>query len=305
MVVDSTLRRLRAFVELAEQLHFGRTASHLFVTQQALSKQIATLEAEVGVALVQRTTRSVALTPAGELFRDACRRALRELDAGVEAIRGDPGILQLGLIVLGALELTEPLLSEFRHTRPGSEIVTRQFTFADPSAGLADGSSDVAVVRLPIDVPGLRVQRLFVEPRAVAVPTDHPLAAAPSVHVRQLLDETITVSSATDQRYRRFWTLAKYRTTPMPTPLVARSHAEEMELVASGRALSITSACTARLTPHAGVSIRPIVDIPGTECAIAWRGEATTTLISDFVDGARRVLERETTLLEAIEHPRL
>ena len=183
-------------MELAEQLHFGRTAEHLFITQQALSKQIATLEAEVGVTLVQRTTRSVALTPAGELFRDACRRSLRELDAGVEAIRGDPGILQLGLIVLGALELTDPLLAEFRRTRPASEIVTRQFTFADPSAGLADRSSDAAIVRLPIDVTGLRVQRLFVEPRVVAVPVGHALAGRPRVGVHELLDETITVSSA-------------------------------------------------------------------------------------------------------------
>lgn len=277
----------------------------MFVTQQALSKQIATLEAEVGVSLVHRTTRAVKLTPAGELFLEASRRALRELDAGVEAIRGDPGILRLGLIVLGGLELTEPILSEFRLTRPGSEIVTRQFTFADSSAGLADRSSDLAIVRLPIDVPGLRTQRLFVEPRVIAVPSDHPLAAQKSVSVHDVLDERITVSNAADQKYRRFWTLEKYRSSPMPTPILTRSHAEEMELVASGRAVSITSACAARLTPHPGVSFVQIRDIPGTECAIAWRADEWSTLVSDFVEGARRVLDRERELLHSIEAPAL
>ncbi|UUT36228.1 LysR family transcriptional regulator [Microbacterium elymi] len=275
----------------------------LFVSQQALSKQIATLEAEVGVTLFTRTTRAVELTPAGELFVQACRRALAELDAGVEAIRGDPGILQLGLIVLGALELTEPILAEFRHARPGSEIVTRQFTFADPSAGLADRSSDVAVVRLPIDVPGLRTERLFVEPRVVVVPSRHPIAAQPDVAVAELLGERITVSNATDERYHRFWTLADHRATPMPAPILARSHAEEIEIVASGRALSISSACAARLTPHPDVRFVPIRDVPGTECAIAWRADQESPLIRDFVDAARRVRERETALVSSIEHP--
>jgi len=300
--VDS-IKRIRAFVVLAEELNFGRAASRLFVTQQALSKQIATLEAEVGVALVHRTTRSVALTPAGETFVEACRRGLAELDAGVDLIRGEPGILRLGLIVLGALELTDPILDEFRRARRGSEIVARQFPFADPSAGLADRSSDLAIVRLPIDVPDLRVQRLFAEPRVVAVPVGHPLAREEGVDVAAILAERITVSTAKDGRYRRFWTLEKYRTEPMPTPLVARSHAEELEFVAEGRALSITSACAARMTPRPDVVFVPIRDVPGTECAIAWRVDDETPLIRDFVDGARRVLRREPDLVRAIEHP--
>ena len=135
---------------LAEHRHFGRAARQLFVSQQALSKQIATLEAEVGTVLVRRTTRAVELTSAGEVFLVACRDALRRLDAGVDAVRADPGILRLGLVVLGALELTEPLLAAFRQRRPSTEVVPRQFTFEDPSAGLADRFSDLAVVRLPI-----------------------------------------------------------------------------------------------------------------------------------------------------------
>jgi DNA-binding transcriptional LysR family regulator len=304
-VVDSSTRRLRAFVALAEHRHFGRAAREVFVSQQALSKQITTLEAEVGVALVRRTSRSVELTSAGELFLVSCREALRAFDAGVDAARGDPGFIRVGLVVLGALELTEPILAAFRECRPGCEVVLRQFAFSDPSAGLADWSSDVAIVRLPITVAGLRVQRLFVEPRVVAVSTSHPLARHASVSVRDVLPERMTVSTASDEGYRRFWTLTDYRSAPMPAPIPVRSHAEELELVASGRAVSVTSACAARLTPRPEVCFVPIRDVPGTECALAWRAEDETELIRECIDAAREVVERERSLLRSIEHPAL
>ena len=303
--MDTSTRRLRSFIELAEQLHFGRTAQHLFVTQQALSKQIATLEAEVGIELVSRTTRSVELTPAGEQFLRSCRRAIRELDEGVAAIREDPGILRLGMVMLGALELTEPILSEFRASRPASEIITRQFTFADPSAGLADRSSDIAIVRVPIDIGGLNMHRLFVEPVVVAVSSAHAIASMESVSVDDLANERITMSNASGHRYRRFWTLAKYRSAPMPTPVLSRSHAEQMGLVASGRALSITSAASARLTPHPGVSFVRIREVAGTRCVIAWRGEEDSPLIRDFIAGAKRVVAHEKELIRFIENPTL
>jgi DNA-binding transcriptional LysR family regulator len=303
LVVDSTTRRLRAFVALADQRNFGRAARQVFVTQQALSKQIATLEAEVGVPLVRRTTRSVELTTAGERFLVAAREALQALDAGVDAIRGDPGIVRLGLVVLAALELTAPILAAFRHSRPATEIVTRQFTFADPSAGLADRSSDLAIVRLPITVPDLRSQPLFAEPRTVALAAGHPLAGQHSVEVGDLLHERITVSTTTDPAYHRFWTLGDHRSEPMPTPIPVRTHAEELDVVASGRALSVTSACAARLTPHPGVRFVRIRDVPETVCALAWRAPDETDLTRQFVGVVRSVLEQERALVDAIEHP--
>jgi DNA-binding transcriptional LysR family regulator len=303
LVVDSTTLRLRAFVALAEHRNFGRAAREVFVTQQALSKQIATLETEIGVPLVNRTTRVVELTAAGEVFLTACREALHTFDAGVEAVRGDPGIIRLGLVVLAALELTEPILAGFRDRRRASEIITRQFTFRDPSAGLADDASDIAIVRLPITLPGLRSLRLFEEPRVAALAADHPLARRKSVEVINLVRERMTVSTAEDEVYLRFWTLADYRSVPMLAPIPVRTHAEELEVVASGRAISVTSACAARLTPHPGVHFVPISDIPGTVCALAWRAADETELIRQFVETAQLVLEQERELVRTIEHP--
>jgi DNA-binding transcriptional LysR family regulator len=302
--VESTTRRLRAFVALAEHGHFGRAAQTTFVSQQALSKQIATLEAEVGAALVRRTSRSVELTPAGETFLAACRDALRIIDDAVDGLRGDPGFMRVGLVVLGALELTEPILETFRARRPGCEVVLRQFPFEDPSAGLADGASDVSVVRLPITLPGMRTQPLFAEPRVAAVAITHRLARAASISVQALRDERMTTSTATDEAYRRFWTLLDQLPGTKHPPIPVRSHAEELEVVASGRAISVTSACAARLTPHPGVRFVPLTDVPATVCALAWRAEDETAAVREFVDGATAVLRHEAGLLHAIEQPR-
>lgn len=303
--MDTSTRRLRAFVALTETRNFGRAARELFVSQQALSKQIATLEAEVGSPLVRRSTRVVELTAAGERFLTACREALGALDAGVDAVRSDPGIVRLGLVVLGALELTDPIRAAFADARPATEVVSRQYTFLDPSAGLADRSSDLAIVRLPITLDGMRSHALFAEPRAVALAVDHPLARQASVGVQDLLSERMTMSPATDPAYLRFWSLADFRAAPMPAPMPIRTHAEELEVVASGRAVSVTSACAARLTPHAGVRFVPIHDVPATVCGLAWRAEEETELIRDFVAAARLVVERERDLVHAIEHPAL
>jgi len=106
--VDSSTRRLRSFQVLADELNFSRAAQRLFLTQQALSKQIATLESELGVALVQRTSRTVTLTDAGERFLAACRDTLAVFDAGVADTRriagAAPVVLRLGFFVLAALE---------------------------------------------------------------------------------------------------------------------------------------------------------------------------------------------------------
>lgn len=303
--VDSTTRRLRAFVALAEHRHFGNAARTIFVSQQALSKQIATLEAEVGVLLVRRSPRSVELTSAGELFLAACRDALSSLDAAVDFMRGRSGYLRVGLVVLGAVELTDLILDAFRARRPGCELVLRQFPFRDPSAGLADRTSDLAVVRLPITVPGLRLHRLFAEPRVAAVAASHPLAQRADVKVRMLLRERLTVSTAPDDAYRRFWALMDHRSVRPRPPIPVRSHAEELEVVASAQAISITSACAARLTPHSGVRFVSITDIPKTECALAWRTEDETPEVCEFIHAASRVLDRERPLLAAIEDPQL
>jgi DNA-binding transcriptional LysR family regulator len=308
--VDLQTRRLRYFVALAEELHFSRTAARLHIAQQALSKQIRELEETVGAQLLQRSTRKVELTPAGAAFVDAARATLAALDDGVEAARrlarGDAGTLRLGYVVGGALELTRPILEEFARRHPRVELELREYGHEDRSAGLTEGSADVAFLRPPISAPDVALETLFVEPLLVALPLGHRLAGRASVSVRELVAEPIAVGESHDVVAERFWTLDAYREPGAARRILhAHSVTEELSLVSAGVACAITSAAVARYTPHPSVRYVPIEDGPGAELALAWRNDARGALVERFLDTARAVRERETELVRAIEHPDL
>lgn len=300
-------RRLRYFVAVADELHFSRAAAKLFVSQQALSKQIQELENAIGTPLLVRSTRSVELTSAGQAFLPACRDVLARLNAGVEAVRatgsGQRGTLRLGFFVLAALELTTPILTQFSATHPDVTVVMHEYTYNDPSAGLADESSDLAIVRLPIALPDLCTEPLFSEPRVVAVAANHPLAGRDRISVEELAGERMTSATNDDPAFRRFWGLEEFLHTPAPPAIQTTSHAEELEVVATGRACSITAACAARFAPHTAVRFIPIDDVPPAVTALAWRPPAESPLTREFVAVASAVRDREADLVRAIEHP--
>jgi DNA-binding transcriptional LysR family regulator len=310
-VVDLSTRRLRYFVAVAEELHFSRAAARLFVSQQGLSRQIRDLEDDLGVPLFERSTRKVELTPAGAAFLPACRDILDRLDEATRVARntgqGLDGTLNLGFFVLAALELTTPILTEFSNRYPQVQVVMQEFAYRDPSAGLAEGSSDLAIVRLPIALPDLRSAPLFTEPRVVAVATSHRLAARERISVRDLDGERLTRAANSDPEFRRFWSLADYLPDSVASAVETTSHAEELEVVATGQACSITAACAARYAPHAGVRYLCIDDVPGVTTALAWRAGGSYPQPSPradrFVELALQVRDRETDLVAAIEHP--
>lgn len=308
-IVDVSTRRLRYFVAVADELHFSRAAAKLFVSQQALSKQIHELEDALGTPLLKRTTRRCELTPAGQAFLPACREMLDRLDEATRAARmadqGAQSTLHLGFFVLAALELTTPILTEFAARHPEIRVVMREFAYHDPTAGLADGSSDLAIVRLPITLPDLRSAPLFSEPRVVAVSTRHPLASRNRVSVRELAGERMSSAVNSDPEFRRFWGLADYLPRAARPAIETTSHAEELEVVATGQACSITAACAARYAPHAGVRFIPIDDIPGVTTALAWRAGNRSAQTERFIDIAQTVRDREAEIIRAIEHPQI
>ncbi|MFC3577433.1 LysR family transcriptional regulator [Streptomyces yaanensis] len=307
--MDVSTWRMRGFVAVAEELHFSRAAVRLNIAQQALSKQIQDLEAELRTQLFVRTSRSVELTPAGAEFLDVCRATLKTFDDGVRSVRnvglGSSGTLTLGFYTLAMLELTTPVLQEFGRRFPDAHVDIQEYTFVDPSAGLASGQSDLAVVRLPVSAPGIEWEVLFTEPRVVVLAASHPLANRDRVSAAEIADEQLTIGRVEDPIYRDFWTLAKHRTAPLKPPIETSSHMQELEIVATGRACSITAACASRFTPHAGVRFVVIDDVPGVQTALAWRAGDASPLVGQFVDVARQVRDRQPELIQTIEHPTL
>jgi DNA-binding transcriptional LysR family regulator len=139
-----------------------------------------------------------------------------------------------------------------------------------------------------------------------ALPRGHALAQRDGVSVRELVQEPIAMRETDDAAVQAFWTLEAYRDPGVTGRIVAaHSVTEELSLVAAGLACAITSAASARYTPHPSVRYVPIDDGPGAELSVAWRDDAENALVDRFLEAARAVRERETELVRAIEHPEL
>ncbi|QXJ20962.1 LysR family transcriptional regulator [Actinomadura graeca] len=188
------LRRLRYFVAVADEGHFGRAAERLHIAQPPLSLQIKKLEGEVGVTLLDRSTRRVALTPAGERFLARAKAILAAVDeARAEAVRvaaGEAGRVSIGFIGTATYAVLPALARRLRADLPDVELDLKgEMLTPDQVDALHDGRLDLAVVRTPIPDTELDVRPLRRERLIVALPRDHPLAAGGEVDLRNLREE--------------------------------------------------------------------------------------------------------------------
>lgn len=182
-------RLLRPFVVLAEELHFGRAAQRLHVTQPALSQQVKRLEGQVGVELFARTRASVELTEAGEAILEPARAAVGAADeaesVAAELADAERGRLRIG-ISPGTHELAQRLLAELRARRPRLILEAKQDNSGVLCADVAAGQLDVAIAFEPEEVAGTVCEEISREPAVVAVAAGHPLAARQRVALAEL-----------------------------------------------------------------------------------------------------------------------
>lgn len=190
------LRQLRYLVTLAEERHFTRAAAREHIAQPALSQQIQRLETEVGLALVERTTRHVAMTGAGEMLVARARRILAEVDdarAELATLAGVKG----GRLAVGALHTMGPvdlslLLSSFHRNHPAVELTVREQSSEELAAMLRDDVIDLAFLSVTehIQSRGLELRRLVTEELVAVLPTHHPLAGRESVALSELATDS-------------------------------------------------------------------------------------------------------------------
>ncbi|MGO4754219.1 LysR family substrate-binding domain-containing protein, partial [Streptomyces sp. 2MCAF27] len=186
-----------------------------------------------------------------------------------------------------ANEATQPIVAEFSRRRPGWRAQMRQASWANPSAGLADGEADVALVRLPF--PGrhtLRVTPLFTEPRCVALATAHPLAARDVIPFRALWDEPFVAAPAESGPWRDYWLAVDEREDhPVRIGAVTDQPDDWLNAIANGYGIALAPESAARFYARPGIVYRPVTGVSPSRVAVAWTpADDDNPVVQDFVN---------------------
>jgi DNA-binding transcriptional LysR family regulator len=296
------LRELRVFLALAEELHFGRTAERLQLTPSRVSQTLRQLEHKLGLQLVHRTSRRVALTPSGEEFladvRPAYDRLAGVLESANAAARSLEGTLRLGLLSgpAGGPHLVE-IVRAFEALHPESKVEIVQMAWADPVGRLRDGEIELMASWLPLEQPDLVVgPTLTVQPRVLAVARDHPLAERVAVDFEELADHRVVRFGNWPKEVDEAVVPAR---TPAGRPIPGtrirideRTLLELPVLVARGELVFPTVASAEAYMGGPGLAFVPIEGMPPLRSALVWRRRARDARLREFIRVAREVLRR-------------
>ncbi len=291
------MRDLRYFVAVAEELHFTRAAERLYVSQPALSKQIRALERQLGAELFRRDRQAVTLTPVGTALLPYAERMLALWAEGSSAL-AEVSAAERSTLVVGMSTspgrggLLPAIRSRFTAARPEAVVRLRQVSWDDPTAGLADGGADVAFVWLPLpDAERYDWTVVAEEPRLVALPDAHALAARAEVDFADLLDEPFLALPPDAGPLRDHWlALAERGGRPPHIGAEIASTEETYEALVAGLGICLVAAGNAHLITLGGVTTRPVHGVPPSRYALAWRREnGGRPLVRAYAEACRGV----------------
>jgi DNA-binding transcriptional LysR family regulator len=290
-------RHLRYFVAVAEELHFTRAAERLFISQPALSKQIRMLEHTLGIELFERQGRNVALTPAGSTLLPHARSVLAAWDVGWQAIQTSKSrqaaTLTVGMSTSpGRGGLLPAIRSRFAELAPLGQLALRQVGWEDPTAGLADGSSDVGFVWLPLpDQERYRWLTVAEEECLVAMAQDHPLAARERLDFAEMLNEPFLALPPSAGTLRDYWLAIDSRDGRAPViGAEIASPDETYEALVDRRGICLIAAGNAPSVTRGGVTTRPVDGVPPCTLALAWVKASENALISAYAQATSMVV---------------
>ena len=285
---DISLRSLRYFAELGEQLNYRRAAERLFISQPALSSAIKQLEQQLGGRLFERSTHSVVLTAFGAACLPRARVALQAVDGALRDMRRDArrsGQLRIGYLIGTGADQLFRILHRFQVEFPGIRVEATEFDFSDPTAGLATGAVDVALVRPPLALPEHRMVVVATESWVACLPYDHRLASRASLDIAELLDEPIIAAPESAGAWRDFWIARDVRGDREATISgVAATYESELTMVAMGLGISFTTSSLPRLYSRPGVRFVPIEGRPPSLTALTWNPAFMTQELQLLID---------------------
>ncbi|MFE7624677.1 LysR family transcriptional regulator [Streptomyces sp. NPDC057509] len=279
-------RELRYFVAVAEELHFGRAAQRLGITQPPLSRAVQQLERRLGAALLDRTSRTVTLTEAGSVLLTEGRAALDAIDAAERRTRraAPSATGGAGLVLVTKASASRELLAKLLDAYAAEEgAVPVEVILCGPAEQerfLREGRADVALLHRPFDsTAGFDTEDLGTEGQVAVLPAGHPLTARAQVRLADITDLPglpLPRWPAPDGTY-----------PPGPGPQV-RDHAQLLQLVALGRACAVSpESCRAQLPDD--LAAVPVLDAPAVTTVIAWPPHSRSRPVADLVRTATRL----------------
>ncbi len=289
------IRQLRYFVAVAERLSFSRAALDLHISQPALSEAVRKLEDAVGTPLLERSSRRVALTAAGESLLPEAREILERLDAALARARdvghGRAGRLRVGFEAAGAGRITTQARARFVRRHPQVRVEPRRFEWGGEVAGLREGDCDVAFVWLPADTTGLRVEPVVTEPRYAGLHAGHRLARRDAVSIVELNREPLMWTRRAPRPWVDWWAVNPRPDGSEPAWGPENDNVEEMlEQVAGGAAYCIVPRSMTEFYPRPDLAWVPIADVDPLRVVLAWPERGAAVLAEAFAAVVREVV---------------
>lgn len=275
------LRHLHAFLAVAEEGQFTRAAVRLHLSQPTITRMIRQLETDMGVVLLERTTRRVALTAAGEQLRDELAVLLPRLNLALRAHQRT-ATLRLGFAWGLPAGWAQSLVKRFEdQTGTRVELIRRD----EPLVGVDRGDVDVAILRKSVAPPGLRAVSLFEETRAAAVANGSPLARRRYLHWHELADWPLVVNIVSGTTFPEHWP-AENRPT---VAIECHNFDEWLEAIAVDRGVGVLPESIASQHPHPSIRYVPIRGAPPIPVLLAYPLMGVHPLAGRFAAIAREI----------------
>lgn len=282
--MDWTVRELRFFVVAADTGSFTEAATQLYVSQAAVSRTIAGLEKTIGDRLLRRVPRGCELTSTGQQLLPRARRVLSEAESFTEFLASRHAVLRLGYAWAAIGQHTARLQREWAQHHDTVELELVRLN--TPTAGLAEGHCDAAIIRRSIDEKRFDSVVVGLERRLVAFASDDPQwSRRRQLSMAEIAERTVIIDPRVGNTSSELWQGTKSH----PQFIESTDVDSWLDAIAAGRGVGTTADATAYHHPRPGVTYRPIKDGPRIAVRLAWWRDHRPTKLGDLIDAITRL----------------
>ena len=304
------LREIRVFLMLCEELHFGRTAERLRISQTRVSQTIQELEAKIGAPLFERTSRRVGLTDKGARVREELAPIYAQLTDALRRARATSEVIpvRLGLFCDPAVSQILRIVKAFERVFPGSVVDAVEVPVEDPFGALHRDEFDLMASWLPHGQSGLVAgPMLSREPRVLAVSVDHPLAGHAEISIESVADYRVMRFETMPEEFHEAWipsrtpagrAIRHQRPSDRSSGDRGRMTSELVHLIATGRIVHPTVPSFANMFGHPDIVYVPIADLPPLCSGLVWRQGSEDKRVLDFARVAAEIVEVDVPAAE-------